>query len=56
MDNIYTGSYSYRIYYGDGNTSGVVRANSESEACDKFRTLTDWGKSGKPIVKVVKIG
>lgn len=55
MESIHTGSHAYNIYHGDGNTAGIVCADSESEAVEKFRKLTDWGKSGKPITKIVKI-
>lgn len=55
MDSIYTGSHSYNVYYGNGSCACVVRANTENDAADKFRTLVDSGKKGEPIVRIVKI-
>ncbi len=61
MDNIYQGAHSYNVYYDDrygaarSNASFVIRANSEYEAAEKFKTQVDPGKNGATVVKVVKV-
>lgn len=55
MDNIYTGSHCYNVYYGDGRCSCNVCANSESEAVEKFKTQVSAGKNGASVTKIVKI-
>lgn len=61
MDNIYQGAHSYNVYYDDrygaarSNTAFVIRANSEHEATEKFKTQVDAGKNGAKVVNVVKI-
>lgn len=55
MDSIFNGDHSYNVYFGNGSNACTIRANSEYEAAEKFKTLVDAGKRGEPIVKIVKI-
>lgn len=55
MEDTFHGAHCYNVYYGNGSTAHMIRANSENEAVEKFRHFNDAGKRGEPVVRIVKV-